>query len=289
MSDPILNNNINNNVNQINDNANIQPNEDLKLEDLPLELLKPKESLGWKIFKNAMFVLGGAALTVLTAGFSVVVYDIYKSKIASTPSFKRMLEMNTGDPEDEKEEKKINWRYEPSKDFLNAHTDDLKKPVKKNALSLFNKAISLSAPSTKKGTQELCNLMAEFKDGHHENDWIFDKPVAEFTKHVGNDIADKIISKKLGKEYILDVEGQRELTLKAVVCRKLTIDCGGPDGVAKAFEGKTNQECYDLIVKTLNRLAQPYAEEINQLHANNQVNQPENPVNQPENQENPPA
>ena len=118
MPDPILNNNINNNVNQINDNANIQPNEDLKLEDLPLELLKPKESLGWKIFKNAMFVLGGAALTVLTAGFSVVVYDIYKSKIASTPSFKRMLEMNTGDPEDEKEEKKINWRYEPSKDFF---------------------------------------------------------------------------------------------------------------------------------------------------------------------------
>lgn len=60
-------------------------------------------------------------------------------------------------------------------------------------------------------------------------------------------------------------------------------------GVAKAFEGKTNQECYDLVVKTLNRLAQPYAEEINQLHANNQVNQPENQVNQPENQENPPA
>lgn len=269
MSDPI----VNNNINQINQNDNIQPNEDkVDLEKLPLELLKPKESKGWLIFTTSLKILGCAALTIMTAGFAAAVMQSFKVFQEVPPSLRRMPDLNTGDPDKDKHEKPIDWKYKPSQNIFDQHKDEMFKPIKKEQLSLFAKPFTIKDPAGKKGTQELCNLMAEFKDGHHPNDWIFNDPVAEFAKHVGNDIADKIITKKLGKEYILDVEGQRELTLKAIVCRKLTIDRGGPEEVAKLFEGKNNKECYDLVVETLNRLAQPYAEEINLLHNKKEEN-----------------
>lgn len=272
MSDPI----VNNNINQINNNDNVQPNnEEVKLEDLPLELLKPQKSFGWQIFTTSLKILGCAALTIMTAGFAAAVMDQFKLFQDDYPGLRRMSGVNTGDPDDDEQKQPIDWKYKPSQNFFDQYKDALFKPIKKEELSLFTKPLTIQDPSGKKGTKELCDLMAEFKDGHHPNDWIFNDPIAEFTKHVGNDIADKIISKKLGKEYILDIEGQRELTLKALVCRKITMDKGGPEEVAKFFEGKTNSECHDLVVTTLNRLAQPYAEEINKLHNPEPENQGE--------------